>query len=380
MDFHFSEQQKMLRESARDFLRRECSKALVREMEKDSKGYPAELWRKMAGLGWMGIIFPEEWGGSGGDFLDLLVLLEEMGRACLPGPFFSTVILGGLPILEAGTEAQKKEFLPGIARGDLILTLAHLEPETRQFHPYLISVRALPEQNDYLLDGVKLFVPDAQVAQHIICVARTGGESNSQEGITLFLVGAQNPGIRRERLKTIARDQQGEVIFQRVKVSGGSILGSLNGGASILEKLLQKAAIGKCAEMIGGAQFVLDMCVSYAKEREQFGKLIGTFQAVQHHCANMLMNIEGGRYITYKTAWMLSQGIPCMKLVAVAKAWVSDAYKRVAALGHQIMAGTGYMEEHDMPLYSRRAKAAEIAFGDAHYYKKVLAKEIKLDP
>jgi alkylation response protein AidB-like acyl-CoA dehydrogenase len=176
----------------------------------------------------------------------------------------------------------------------------------------------------------------------------------------------------------VARDKQCEVIFQKVKVPQGNILGSWNGGGSILERLLQKAAIAKCAEMIGGAQFVLDMCVSYAKEREQFGKLIGTFQAVQHHCANMVIHIEGGRYITYKAAWMLSRGIPCMKQVAVAKAWVSDAYKRVAGLGHQIMAGTGYMEEHDMPLYSRRAKAAELAFGDANYYRELVAKEIGL--
>lgn len=380
MDFHFSEEQRMLRESAREFLQAECPKTFVREMEKDPKGYTPELWGKMANLGWMGIVFPEEYGGVGGDFLDLLVLLEEMGRACLPGPFFSTVILGGLAILEAGTESQKKEFLPRMIRGELILTLAHTEAATTQFDPFLITVKAIRRQNRYFVEGTKLFVPDAHVADYMIAVARTRGRTHGGEGITLFLVKAKSPGIRWELLKTVARDKPCEVIFQKVEVPRENLLGRLNGGASILEKLLQKAAIAKCAEMIGGAQFVLDMCVSYAKEREQFGKLIGTFQAVQHHCANMLMNIEGGRYITYKTAWMLSQGIPCMKLVAVAKAWVSDAYKRVAALGHQIMAGTGYMEEHDMPLYSRRAKAAEIAFGDAHYYKKVLAKEIKLDP
>jgi alkylation response protein AidB-like acyl-CoA dehydrogenase len=380
MDFHFSEEQRMLRESAREFLQTECPKTFVREMEKDPKGYTPELWGKMANLGWMGIVFPEEYGGVGGDFLDLLVLLEEMGRACLPGPFFSTVVLGGLAILEAGTESQKKEFLPRMIRGELILTLAHTEAATTQFDPFLITVKAVRRQNRYFVEGTKLFVPDAHVADYMIGVARTQGRTPGREGITLFLVDAKSPGIRWELLKTVARDKPCEVIFQKVEVPRENLLGRLNGGASILEKLLQKAAIAKCAEMIGGAQFVLDMCVSYAKEREQFGKLIGTFQAVQHHCANMLMNIEGGRYITYKTAWMLSQRIPCMKLVAVAKAWVSDAYKRVAALGHQIMAGTGYMEEHDMPLYSRRAKAAEIAFGDAYYYKKVLAKEIKLDP
>ena len=380
MDFHFSEEQRMLRESAREFLQTECPKTFVREMEKDPKGYTPELWGKMANLGWMGIVFPEEYGGVGGDFLDLLILLEEMGRACLPGPFFSTVVLGGLAILEAGTESQKKEFLPRMIRGELILTLAHTEAATTQFDPFLITVKAIRRQNRYFVEGTKLFVPDAHVADYMIGVARTQGRTHGREGITLFLVDAKSPGIRWELLKTVARDKPCEVIFQKVEVPRENLLGRLNGGASILEWLLQKAAIAKCAEMIGGAQFVLDMCVSYAKEREQFGKLIGTFQAVQHHCANMLMNIEGGRYITYKTAWMLSQGIPCLKLVAVAKAWVSDAYKRVAALGHQIMAGTGYMEEHDMPLYSRRAKAAEIAFGDAHYYKKVLAKEIKMDP
>jgi alkylation response protein AidB-like acyl-CoA dehydrogenase len=378
MDFHFSEEQKMLRESARDFLQTECPKAFVREMEKHPTGYTPQLWRKMADLGWMGIIFPEQYGGAGGDFLDLLVLLEEMGRACLPGPFFSTVVLGGLPILEAGTEPQKKEFLNKIASGHLTLTLAHIEPATTQFDPYLIRVQAFAEPNGYTIDGIKLFVPDAHVANYMICAARTKGEINSQEGITLFLVDARSQGIKWEFLKTVARDKQCEVIFQKVKVPQGNILGSWNGGGSILERLLQKAAIAKCAEMIGGAQFVLDMCVSYAKEREQFGKLIGTFQAVQHHCANMVIHIEGGRYITYKAAWMLSRGIPCMKQVAVAKAWVSDAYKRVAGLGHQIMAGTGYMEEHDMPLYSRRAKAAELAFGDANYYRELVAKEIGL--
>jgi len=378
MDFHFSEEQKMLRETARDFLQTECPKAFVREMEMDPKGYTPKLWGKMADLGWMGIIFPEPYGGSGGDFLDLLVLLEEMGRACLPGPFFSTVVLGGLPILEAGSEPQKREYLTKIAGGHLTLTLAHVEPATRQFDPYLIRVQALAEPNRYSIEGIKLFVPDAHVADYMICVARTGGEINSPEGLTLFLVDARSPGIKWEFLRTVARDKQCEVIFQNVKIPPGNILGSWNGGGSILERLLQKAAIAKCAEMIGGAQFVLDMCVSYAKEREQFGKLIGTFQAVQHHCANMVLNIEGGRYITYKTAWMLSKGIPCTKLVAVAKAWVSDAYKRVAGLGHQIMAGTGYMEEHEMPLYSRRAKAAELAFGDAGYWKGWVAKEIGL--
>ena len=378
MDYSFSEEQKMLRESARDFLGTECPKAFVREMEKDKKGYSPALWRKMADLGWLGIFFPEPYGGTGGDFLDLLVLLEEMGRACLPGPFFSTVVLGGLTILAAGNEPQKEKILPKIARGEMILTLALTEPATTQYDPTLIMVEAQAEKDHYVINGIKLFVPDAHVADAMICAARTAGEPKSKEGITLFLVEAKSPGIKWELLKTVARDKQCEVAFQKVRVSPENILGRLDEGGAQIEIILQKAAVAKCAEMIGGAQFVLDMCVGYAKEREQFGRPIGTFQSVQHHCANMLINIEGGRYLTYKTGWMLSKGITGMMQVAAAKAWVSEAFKRVASLGHQIMAGTGYMEEHDMPLYSRRAKAAEFAFGDANYYKKIVAKEIGL--
>jgi alkylation response protein AidB-like acyl-CoA dehydrogenase len=310
--------------------------------------------------------------------LDFLLLLEEMGRACLPGPFFSTVVLGGGTLLEGGNESQKKEFLPLIASGERILTLAHTEPGTTQFAPFLVQLKAQAEGKHYSLEGTKLFVPDAHVAHCLICAARTQGEPSSPEGISLFLVDSESPGLTRELLKTVARDKQCEVRFLKVKVPANHLLGPLNGGGRVLEKVMAKAALAKCAEMVGGAEFVLDMCVGYAKEREQFGRFIGTYQAVQHHCANMVMYIEGARYITYKAAWTLSQGLPCTKLVAAAKAWVSDAYKRVSALGHQIMAGTGYMEEHDMTLYSRRAKAAEVAFGDANYQRKIVAREIGL--
>lgn len=378
MDFRFSEEQKMLKASARDFLSAECPKTLVRAMEKDEQGYSPPLWRKMAELGWMGIVFPESYGGIGGDFLDLLLLLEEMGRVCLPGPFFSTVVLGGFTLLEAGNESQKKEFLPPLASGDRILTLAHTEPATVQFDPFLVHLKAQAKGEHYSLDGTKLFVPDAHVAHHLICVARTQGEPSSPEGISLFLVDSGVPGLRWEPLKTVARDRQYEVKFQKVKVRADKLLGTLHGGRIVLEKVMPKAILAKCAEMVGGAQFVLDMCVGYAKEREQFGRLIGTYQAVQHHCANMAIYIEGARYITYKAAWTLSQGISPTKVVATAKSWVSDACKRVASLGHQIMAGTGYMEEHDMALYSRRAKAAEVAFGDGNYHRKIVAKKIGL--
>jgi 3-oxocholest-4-en-26-oyl-CoA dehydrogenase beta subunit len=378
MDFNFSEDQKLLRQSIRDFLTKECPSTFVREMEEVEKGYTNEIWRGMADLGWMGLPFPEKYGGQGGDFLDLVIMMEEMGRVCLPGPFFSTVVLGGLTLLEAGNESQVMEFLPRIASGKMIFTLALYEPATTKYDPCLITVKASPKESDYIIEGTKLFVPDAKVADSMICVTRTDGGARSENGVTLFLCDTKSPGIKYTQLKTIAGDKQYGVVFDKVKVPGKNVLGGLNEGWPALEKVLNKAAVAKCAEMVGGAQQVLDMALNYAKKRAQFERLIGSFQAVQHHFANMLIDLEGAKWITYKTAWKLNKGIPCKKEVAVTKAWVSEAYKHIASLGHQIFGGVGYMVDHDMTLYSRRAKAAEMAFGEAGFHRKVVAQEIGL--
>ncbi|MFC1858268.1 acyl-CoA dehydrogenase family protein [Thermodesulfobacteriota bacterium] len=378
MDFTLGRDQMMLKRSVREFLAKECDSTYVREMEEDERGYTQKLWHEMAELGWMELIFPERYGGTEGNFLDLVVMMEEMGRSCLPGPFFSTVVLGGFTILEGGNESQLSEFLPKIASGDIIFTLALNEPAATRYEPPLIQVRAAAGNGNYVIDGVKLFVPDAHVADYIICVARTEGEPNSRGGISLFIVETKIPGIKCTLLKTVASDKQFEVTFDKVKVPENSIIGELNSGWNYIEKVLQKAAVAKCAEMVGGAKKVLEMATSYAKGREQFGQPIGSFQAVQHHCANMLIDVDGAKWITYKAAWKLAQGVSCNREVAVAKAWVNEAYKRVVALGHQIFSGVGYMREHDMTLYSRRAKAAEVAFGDSSFYRRVVAREIGL--
>jgi len=378
MDFHFTEEQKILKETARNFLATECPSSFILEMEEDEKGYTQELWRKMADLGWMGLIIPDEYDGVGGSFLDLIVMLEEMGRACVPGPFFSTVILGALSLMEAGSESQLRQFLPKIASGKMVMTMAHLEPSTTKYDPFLINLSAAPDGDDYVLYGTKLFVPDAHVADCIVSVARTSGRPDDRDGISLFLVDSNNPWMDMSALKTIAGDKQFEVRFDGVRVSGESLLGPLDQSGGHLERILEKAALCKCAEMVGGAQKVLDMATEYAKEREQFGRPIGSFQAVQHHCSNMLINIEGSRYITYKVAWMLNENIPCSKLVSVAKAWVSDTYKKVVGLGHQVQGATAYMIEHDMPLYSRRAKIAEMTFGNSNYHRNLVARELGL--
>ncbi|MBW1789111.1 MAG: acyl-CoA/acyl-ACP dehydrogenase [Deltaproteobacteria bacterium] len=374
MDFNFTEEQKILKETARAFLESYCSGGFVLEMEKDEIGYTPELWRRMAELGWQALIVPEKYGGVGGNLLDLVVMLEEMGRACLPGPFFSTVALGCLSLLEAANPDQLQRFLPAIASGKSIWTMAHLEPGTTRYDPFFIQVTAHGHGDGYVLNGAKIFVPDAHVADYMICVARTSGRSASRDGITLFAVDCKAPGIHVTPLNTIAGDKQFEVMFDRVTVPMVNRLGPQDQGGVYLEKILQKCAVCKCAEMVGGAQRVLDMSTAYAKEREQFGRPIGSFQAVQHHCSNMLIGIEGSRYLTCKAAWMLKENIPCGKQAAAAKAWVSGTYKEVVRLGHQVLGATGYMIEHDMPLFSRRAKMAEMALGDGRYHREIVAR------
>lgn len=375
MDIRFTEEQELIRQSARRFLKDKCPKSLVREMALDEKGYTEELWYGMADLGFMGLIIPEEYGGTGGSFLDLVLLLEEMGRACLPGPFFSTVVLGGLTILEAGSDQQKHELLSKITTGDIIVTLALTESKS-DYDPSSIAVTAKAEGDSYIIDGTKLFVSDAHVAQYILCIARTKNRGDPEGGITLFIIDGKAQGISCTLLNTIAGDKQCEVVFNKVKVPKEHILGEVDQGWVHIKKILQKAAVAKCAEMVGGAQQILEMTVSYAKRREQFGKPIGSFQAIQHHCANMLIDLDGCRWVTYKTAWKIDEGMSYDNQVAIAKAWCNEAYRRIVALGHQVLGGVGYCEDHDMPLYFRRAKMAEVAFGDTDFHRKIVAEQL----
>ncbi len=374
MDLGLTEAQQMLRNSAREFLEKECPHTYVRAMEEDQRGYTPEMWRKLAEQGWLGLIFPEQYGGIGLGFLDLAILLEEMGRALLPGPFFSTVVLAGMSILEAGSEAQKREFLPKIAEGQLVMTLALTEPSAR-WDAAGIEATASPSGDGYVINGTKLFVPNAHVADYMVVAARTG---RATEDVTLFIVPGRASGTSQTLLKTIASDRQSEVVFSNVRVPASAVLGQVNGGWATIRKVLQWGAVGKCAEMLGGAQKVLEMTVDYAKQRVQFGRPIGSFQAIQHHCANMATDVEGSRYITYQAAWRLSEGLPAEREVALAKAWVSDAYRRVCALGHQCHGAIGFTREHNMQLYSRRAKAAELAFGDADLHREAVASAIGL--
>jgi len=377
LNFTLSEEQEMLRKAARDFLTEKCPKTMVREMEQDERGYSPELWREMANLGWMGLVFPEKYGGSGMSFLDLAVLLDEMGRACLPAPFFSSVVLGGLPVVDSGSEEQKEQYLPGVASGETILTLA-LTEESAQYDAASIRVKAQADSGGYVIHGTKLFVPDAHIADYLLCVARTDEQKAAEKGISIFIVDAKSPGISYTPLKTIAGDKLYEVVFDGVKVPGGNILGELDGGWAIAQRVIERAAVASCCTILGTMQAVLEMTLEYAKDRRQFDHPIGSFQVIQHYCANMATDVDGTRFSTYQAAWRLSEGLSATKEVAVAKAWVTDAFGRVITLAHQIHGAIGVTLDHDLHFYTRHGKAAELSFGGGDFYRELVAQEMGL--
>jgi alkylation response protein AidB-like acyl-CoA dehydrogenase len=372
MDTSLSEEQELLQGSARDFLQQECPIRLVRVMEENDRGYDLGLWKQMGDLGWFGLVLPEEYGGSGATMMDLVVLLEEFGRALVPGPFMPTVVQVGLPLLWAGDDRQRRTYLPRLAQGELIGTMAWLEPSASS-QPAAIETTATPQGENYALNGTKLCVPYAHVADHLLTVARTDTGPTPADGITLFLIDAKSAGLTIDKLGTIADDHQCEVIFKDVTVPRSQVLGEAGNGWAIVERVLQHGAVAKCAEMVGIAQQAFDMTLNYAKTRVQFGRPIGSFQAIKHKLANMVLDVDGSRYVTFHAAWLLSEGLPAGREIAVAKAWTNEACRRVVKEGQQVHGGIGYTKDYDLQLYTRRAKAAEIAFDDSDTHREAVA-------
>ena len=376
MDFAFSEEQEMLRRSARDFLAKECSSKVVRRLMESPDAFDAALWGKIAELGWTALGIPEQYGGVG-TFLDLVVVLEEAGRALLPGPFFATMGLAVPALIEAGTEAQKKEVLGAIANGSARATLAYTEPSGR-WDAGAVTLKAEPSGGGWRLDGVKLFVPDAEAADYIVVAARTRGDG--EDWISLFLVKGRPHGMTVKSLKTLDMTRRwSEVRFDGVKLEAGSLMGQAHSAWPHLKRALEWATAALCAEMVGGAQKVLETSTDYAKTRHQFGKPIGIYQAVSHKLADMLVLSESGRSATYYAAWTVDADAPDRSLASsMAKAYVSDAYRKVAGDGIQVLGGIGFTWEHDMHLYFKRAKSSEVTLGDATYHRELVAQSLDL--
>jgi len=369
MNFNLTGRQAAIQSAAEEFFKKEA-KGLARNMEATREGYSRELWRKVADLGWMGISFPGTYGG-GGDFLDLVLLLEEMGKALFPGPFIPSAVCSGHALLDYGTEGQKNEFLPKVVKGEYLIIPAFIEPISIDGQTS-VEEEVKFEEGVYVLSGARLFVPYAHEADAFIYRAHT------DEGETLFLVNAKSPGVFSTLLKTIGGDPQCEVVFNGVRVPGTDRLGEIGKGDEIVRRINEWGALAGCGFALGLLEQVVKMSVDYAKNREQFGKRIGGFQVIQHQCADMATEVDQVKFLTYQAAWKLSEGHRATREIAMAKARASDACRRVSLLGTKIHGGIGIITDYDMQLYFRRAKALEIAFGDGDFHREIVAEELGL--
>ena len=377
MDVGFSQEQELLRSAARKFFDHECPTSFVRQRMAEPAAITDDFWRKLADQGWLGVIYPEDLGGSGLGLVDLIVLMEEMGRAVMPGPFLATVLLGGLAILEAGSQAQRQAWLPRIAAGEAKAALALTEPNAR-WDAAGVTATARETAGGFTLSGAKLFVPDAHLADLLVVAARTREGSTADDGVSLFLVPKDAKGLKVTLLPTIdATRKLCAVELDNVAVGADALLGEKHAGWPPLQRVLHQATVALAAEMCGGAQAVLDMTTAYAKLRIAFDKPIGSYQGVKHRAADMLVDVENAKSLTYYAAWAVDGKMPDAALaVSMAKAYASDAYRKVASSGIQLHGGIGFTWEHDLQLYFKRAKACEVAFGDAGYHRERVAQLI----
>ena len=375
MDFGLNEDQETLARYAREFLTNECPSSFVRTMMEGETAHEPAFYAKLAELGWLGIAVPEEFGGQGMSYVDLAVLLEETGRAVLPGPFFATVGLAAPVILEAGTDAQRKALLPPLASGERTATVAYTEPSAR-VDASGVELAARAENGGFVLTGTKSFVLDAHVADTIVVAARTNESDDPSEGVTLFVVDPKANGVSIKQLKTMDMTRRlCDVSLDGVAVGADAVLGEVDKGWSRLERALQKSAALLSAECVGGANQVLDMSVEYARNRIQFGRPIGSFQAVKHKCADMLVDVELARSAMYYAAWSASSDESELPLAAsMAKSFCSDAYLRVATNGIHVHGGIGFTWEHDMHIYFKRAKANEVLLGDPTHHRDLVSR------
>jgi alkylation response protein AidB-like acyl-CoA dehydrogenase len=373
LDFGFSEEQEMLRDAAKRFLADNCSTKFVRQMMADETAHDAGFWKKLVDLGWPGLLIPEEYGGQGGTFLDMTVIAEEAGKALIPGPFFTSALLAAPILIEGGSDEQKKNVLPRMAKGDFIGTVAIAEAAGR-FDADGVQLKATKSGNDYTITGEKFFVPDAHVANGIAVAVRTGG--SGEKGITILTVPADSKGLTITQLKTVDMTRRlCHLKFDNVKANG--TLGKEGEGWPILRRTLDIATAALSAEMVGTAQKALDLSVEYAKTRVQFGKPIGSFQAVKHKCVDMMVAVENARSLTYFACWTVDTKSPeAATAVPMAKAYASDMAKNVTSEAIQVHGGIGFTWEHDMHLYHRRALAGEANLGNAPVHRETVAKSL----
>jgi len=369
MNFAFTEEQEELRKIVRSFLDAKSPESAVREQMETSNGVDPAVWAQMGEqMGLQGLIIPEEFGGSGFTQIELGVVLEEMGRALLCAPFFSTVVLAANTLLQSGDKAAMTKYLPGIASGEKTATLASTEPSGK-WDEKGITMEAKGSGTDFKLNGTKMFVIDGHTANLVIVAART------TKGVSLFAVDGDANGLTRTALSTM--DQTRKQAKLEFKDVSGELIGTEGKGWDVLSTVFDLAAVSLAAEQVGGAQKVLDMAVEYAKVRVQFGRPIGSFQAIKHKCADMLLEVESAKSAAYYGMWCASEmNAELPSVASLAKAYCSEAYFHAAAENIQIHGGIGFTWEHPAHLYFKRAKSSELLFGDPTYHRELLAQRI----
>ena len=378
MDVLPNEEEQMVKNLAREFLEAECPPQLARDMEKDDLGYPPELWKQMSDLGWMGISLPEQYGGQGLPITYLGLITEELGRAIAPVPFHSTMV-AALTVADAGSAEQKQALLPRVCRGDLVMAWAFSEENPRLL-PESVNCQAVADGDDFVLNGAKMFVDNFVAAEKCLVACRTGAPTEDGGGISLLLVDTDSAGVSHVPLTTLAKDKQSKVIFDNVRVPKSNLVGELNQGWPIAQRMLDRGTALLCAQMVGAARKDAEMGIEYAKNRVAFGRPIGAFQSVQHICADMILWVDGGQLLTYEALWKMAQGLPASVEVSQAKSFCNDKCEAAVRSSQVLHGGMGFMMEFDLHLWYRRVTAWSMRLGTSFEHRARISRALLDQP
>ena len=360
LDLDFDQEQELLRQTVRDVLGRHCSLDVVREMEDDPVGYPAGLWTQLGELDLIGLLLPEAYGGSGMSLVEGVALYEELGRALAPTPHFVSAVMSGGVLVAAGSDAQKEQWLRPVASGEAILTPAWLEPENG-FSPWGVEVRAEAEGTGFRLNGVKRHVAFASAADRLVVLARTGEDANA---VDLFLVDPAASGVALRQQFSISSDTQYEVTLTDVVVGADDRIGPAGSGWATWQEVLEPALVLLAAQAVGGARYALEITTQYAKDRQQFDKPLGAFQALAHYLADAVTNLDGAEQLVHEAAWAGANGRPLTSLASMAKLFACSTFRDITAMAQQIFGGIGFTLDFDIQLYFRRAKQQQLMWAN----------------
>ena len=378
MDVLLNEEEEMVKNAAREFLEGECPSSLARAMEVDDLGYPPELWRQMAQLGWLGMSLPESLGGQGLPVTYLGIIIEEMGRAIAPVPFHSTTV-AALTIAADGTPEQQQSVIPKVCSGDSVLTWALTERDPR-FLPETIQTQATEQGDNFVINGTKMFVDNFGASEKCLVVCRTSPASDSNQGLSLLLVNSSSAGITNIPLTTLAKDKQSQVIFENVSVPKANLIGQLDQGWPIAVAMIERATLFLCAQMVGATRKDAEMAIEYAKNRAAFGRPIGSFQSIQHLCADMTLWVDGAQMLTYEALWKMDEGLPFAVEISQAKSFCNDKCEAVVRSSQVIHGGIGFMMEFDLHLWFRRVTSWTMRLGTSFEHRSKIAKALLDQP